>query len=164
LRAGVSPWPNTRFQRTRSRSPLKRSPLGGPAARYILTTWVVFLLAGALVAQNRMEADKAVAAFEAAHPGVEKVGGDVGPAKLARHVNPSFPEKPRRLLGPIMLIAVVSKTGHVVDPTVVISADPELDRCVLIAVRKWEYKPARKHGKAVDSFLTITVTLDPAPA
>jgi TonB family protein len=59
-----------------------------------------------------------------------------------------------------MLMMVVSEKGEVVDPTIVISAHPDLDRRVVTAVRKWKYQPARKNGKPVKSFVTVTVTLE----
>jgi outer membrane biosynthesis protein TonB len=125
---------------------------------------LVLLLAGAAttIAQNGQAIEKAIAAFEAAHPGVVKFGGDVKPAKLVRHVDPDFPQGQRSKLTPIMVIMVVSEFGEVVDPTVVISSQPEIDRRFLAAVRRWRYEPARKNGKPVRSFLTVTVTLEPA--
>src|SRR5215467_13861615 len=112
--------PNPRLQRTPSAappSPLSRKPLGGPvrtlaiAAACALGVWPV-------AAQTQRETEKTIAAFEAAHPGVEKVGGSVKPAKLIRQPKPQFPEAPRKGVGlrPIMLIAVVSENGDVLDP------------------------------------------------
>jgi len=160
--------PNPRLQRTRSallRAPLSRKPLGGPV-RTLAIAAACTLVAWSVAAQTQREAEKAIAAFEAAHPGVEKVGGSVKAAKLVRQPKPQFPEAPRKGVGlrPIMLIAVVSENGDVLDPTIVMSADRDLDRHVLDAVRKSKYQPARKDGKPVKSFITITVTLDPGPA
>jgi TonB family protein len=110
---------------------------------------------------------EAVKQFEAKHPGVLRVGGEVLGPKLVRKVNPEFP-KPLRLkfreLSPIIVEAIVTETGDVLDPTVVMSAHPDLDPLVLTAIRQWKYEPARRRGKRVPVFLTVTVLLEPTPA
>jgi TonB family protein len=110
---------------------------------------------------------EAVKRFEAKHPGVLRVGGEVVGPRIVRQVNPDFP-KPLRLkfreLSPIIVEAVVTETGDVLDPTVVSSAHPDLDPIVLAAIRQWKYEPARKRGRPVQVFLTVTVLLEPAPA
>ncbi len=103
--------------------------------------------------QNRVKA------YEAAHPGVFRVGGDVSePVELSR-AKPAYPEaalNKQRTLSPIMVMAVITETGTVVDPQIVSSEHPDLNAAVLEAVRKCRYKPARLHGKAVSAFLTFT--------
>ena len=110
---------------------------------------------------------EALRRFETRHPGVLRVGGEVVGPKLLRKVNPDFP-KPLRLkfreLTPIIVEAVVTETGDILDPTVVRSTNPDLDPIVLAAIRQWKYKPARKRGKPVPVFLTVTVLLEPAAA
>jgi TonB family protein len=163
--------PNPRLQRTRSASPpspLSRQPLGASLTRqYVIIIALVLVASSHVVAQDRRATEKAIATFEATHRGVEKTGGAVGAPRLVGQVNPDFPEaarKKKRQLSPIMVIAVVSELGDVVDPTIVMSAHPDLDPSILAAVRQWKYEPARKAGKSVKVFLIITVTLEPSRA
>lgn len=137
---------------------------GTPKTRRIVSTGslLALLLCACAAAQSRQAAEKAIAAYEAAHPGVEKIGGDVKAASLARHVDPDFPKASRKSMSPIVVMMVVSEFGDVVDPIVVMSAHPDLDRRFLAAVRKWKYKPARKNGRPVKSFLAATATIDSA--
>src|SRR5450756_490165 len=69
-----------------------------------------------------------VRAYEAAHPGVFRVGGDVSaPVELSR-VKPAYPEaalNKQRALTPIMVMAVVSEAGTVLDPQIVSSDYPD---------------------------------------
>ena len=101
-----------------------------------------------------------VKAYEAAHPGVSRVGGGVSePVELSR-AKPAYPEaslSKQRTLSPIMVMAVISEAGTVMDPQIVSSEHPDLNAAVLEAVRKCRYKPARLNGKAVPAFLTFTL-------
>ena len=106
----------------------------------------------------------AVRRFEAKHPGVLHVGGDVKNPKLKRKVDPKWPEGMRlrfQELDPIIVEAVISEVCEVLDPTVVGAVHPELDPLVLAAIRQWKYEPAQRKGKAVAVFLTVTVLLEP---
>lgn len=117
----------------------------------------------ALGAKNAGKGDlaQAMAKFEAAHPGVHRIGGEVEAPVLVRSTNPEFPKdswKKKRILGPIIVEAIVSATGQVVDPTIVSSGNDDLWPAVLAAVGKWEYQPARLKGKSVPVFMIITVS------
>jgi TonB family protein len=105
--------------------------------------------------------------FEARHPGVLHVGGDVKPPKIKARVDLKWPANlrlPFRELNPIMVEAVITESGDVTDPTIISLAHPELDPLVLAAVQQWKYEPARRRGKPVAVFLTITVLLEPTHA
>jgi len=100
-------------------------------------------------------------AYEAAHPGVHRVGGVVTEPRELSRVNPRFPEtarKRKRVLSPIVLMAVVSETGTVLEPTIIRSDHPDLDPAVLEAVKQWRYEPTRVNGRPVAVFLTVTVS------
>ena len=119
-----------------------------------------------LLAEGSTEMHEAMKRFESRHPGVSRVGGDVTPPRVIQKVHPQFPKKRLsfRQFTPIVLEAVITETGEVADPTIVMSGHPDLDPIVLAAVRQWKYEPARRKGKPVAVFLTVSVTLDPAPA
>jgi TonB-like protein len=145
------------------RAPLSRKPLG---ARSLI---VAAAALGAIVLvlrgddAHRRSGEKAMKRYEAAHPGVLRVGGDVKAPKLISKVEPnweSIPKEKRIQRGPIIVEAVISTKGEVVDPTVVGEPQPNLDAVFLSALRQWRYAPARRGGETVAVFLVITVMFD----
>jgi TonB family protein len=99
-----------------------------------------------------------IRAYRAAHPGVFRVGGDVTEPREISRVKPEYPEGSLTqavTLRPVLLLAVITETGAVLDPVLVNSVHPDLDAAVLKAVRQWRYEPARLDGKAVPAFLNI---------
>ncbi len=98
--------------------------------------------------------------YEAAHPDVLRVGGVVVPPRQVHRVEPNFaaiPKDKRVFGGPIIVEAVISAKGQVVDPVVVSERQPALDAIVLDAVRQWKYEPAKNRDRPVAVFLVITV-------
>lgn len=87
-----------------------------------------FLLSSALGAIAEEKAPvEAYKAFELRHPGVLHVGGDVKGPKLRHKVDPKWPDRLKlrfQELSPIIVEAVVSESGEVLDPTIVGTAHP----------------------------------------
>jgi len=130
----------------------------------MLVVGISLALLGLASGEDRQYAEytkKQIAAYEKAHPGVARIGGEVAPPKLNHRVNPdwdSIPIEKRKYRWPIMLLAVVTPAGDVHDPQVVSPPQPALDPVVLAAIRQWRYEPAVQAGKPVAVFLTTTVT------
>ena len=112
--------------------------------------------------QGKAPVADASARFESAHPGVKKVGASVQAPVLVTRVDPEIPKDlkaKRRDLTPIILEAVISETGDVVDPAVLSTDNADLHPYAVAAVRKWKYRPAREDGKAVSVFVMISIQL-----
>jgi TonB family protein len=104
---------------------------------------------------------EAAKTFEAHHPDILRVGADVEGPKVVRMVNPQFSKAELakyRELGPIVVEAVITPDGDVIDPTILSSGNEDLHPAVLAAVKQWKYEPARQKGEPVSVFLTVTVT------
>jgi TonB family protein len=134
---------------------------------FVVTAGLVACSASVSRAADSQQLSDAIKRFEASHPGVLRVGGDVKPPRLVRKVEAQLPKPARmkfREFTPIILQAVISDVGDVVDLTIMKSDHPDLDANVLAAVRQWKYEPARRKGRPVAVFLTVTVLLEPAAA
>ena len=86
------------------------------------------------------------------------VGGVTAPV-LVERIDPLYPEAARkaRMEGTVVLEATITSSGEVDAVRVVASAGPILDAAAVSAVRRWVYKSATLHGRAVAVFLTVTV-------
>ena len=75
---------------------------------------------------------------------------------LVKKVPPEYPEKARSQMiqGTVLLRAIVSKEGNVVDVSV-ISGDPDLSKAALKAAKKWKYHPYLVGGEPVEVETTI---------
>ncbi|HYH06007.1 MAG TPA: energy transducer TonB [Thermoanaerobaculia bacterium] len=59
----------------------------------------------------------------------------------------------------VIVRCVIDRNGHVQDPQVIVPAVmPPFNESVLKTVRTWRYTPGSVNGKAVDSYLNVTVT------
>ncbi len=87
------------------------------------------------------------------------VAGEVTSPVLKHKLEPEYPEIARRarLEGQVILAAVISASGKVVEVTVVRSSNPLFDEAAIEAVEQWEYEPARQRGRPVAVFFTIDV-------
>jgi TonB family protein len=144
-------------------SPLNARPFGATRISSVCLLLLIGLLDPPFAHSDndRGMTRRNMAAYEARHPGVFKVGGDVKPPKIVRRVKPNFeriPARRRTYRGPVIVYAVVTEQGKVFDPVVVSAAQPDLDRVVLSAIRQWRYEPALRNGREVPIFLTVTVT------
>ena len=70
---------------------------------------------------------------------------------VVREVKPDYPEsaKKDRIQGIVTLEAVVRKDGTVGEVTVKKPPRPEVGRGAVNAMKKWEFRPGTKDGKAV---------------
>ena len=87
---------------------------------------------------------------------------DVTMPTVVRQVKPDYPEsaKKERVQGNVMLAVVVKKDGTVGDVTVKKALHPELDEAAVRAMKKWEFKPGTKDGKAVDVAVDVEMTFN----
>jgi hypothetical protein len=107
--------------------------------------------------------ERSIAKYEAAHPGVRHIGGNVTPPKLIVHDQPRFPAEVvlarRRPGGMMILEAIVNERGVLKEPVFVKGMQPDLQPYVLDALRKWRYEPARLRGKPVPVFLILAMNI-----
>jgi protein TonB len=95
--------------------------------------------------------------------GVLSLGDVDQKPRLVKHVEPEYPEHARKkaLSGKVMARFRVDESGIVHDPTVASSSPPGIfDQCVLEAVKRWHFEPARHKGKAVPVLVTVPVRFD----
>ena len=92
----------------------------------------------------------------------ERPAKDVTMPTVVREVKPDYPEtaKKERIQGNVMLGAVVKKYGTVGDVTVKKSLHPELDEEAVKAMKKWQFRPGTKDGKAVDVTVDVEMTFN----
>ena len=92
----------------------------------------------------------------------ERPSKDVTVPRVVREVKPDYPDsaKKDRVQGSVTLEAVVKKDGTVGDVTVKKPLHPELDEEAVKAMKKWEFKPGTKDGKAVDVAIDVEMTFN----
>jgi protein TonB len=134
-----------------------------------IATWCLMLcVATALAAQestpeSKGETTPAPARIpKIATPQRVRVSQGVTSGLLLKRVNPKYPPKARAngIQGTVVLHAVISKEGDVVDLTVV-SGDPLLAKSAIKAVKQWKYRPYLLEGKPiqVDTEVQVNYTL-----
>lgn len=69
-----------------------------------------------------------------------------------RKVDPKYPPELRasHVDGDVVLYAIIRKDGSVDSIQLVHSVDPQLDANAMEALAQWKFRPAEKHGEAVD--------------
>lgn len=77
------------------------------------------------------------------------------PPELVASVPPVYPPALRRagVEGRVVLVFVVDEQGQVQDARVERSTRPEFEGPALEAVRKWRFRPARKEGRPVRTYM-----------
>jgi protein TonB len=87
-----------------------------------------------------------------------RVSQGVSTGLIVKKVQPKYPEKARQnwIQGTVVLRALISKEGDIVDLTVV-SGDPLLVKAAVKAVKQWKYKPYLLEGKPVEVDTEIRV-------
>ena len=92
----------------------------------------------------------------------ERPSKDVTMPKILREVKPVYPDsaKKDRVQGIVTLEAVVKKDGTVGEVTVKKPLHPELDEEAVKAMKKWEFRPGTKDGKAVDVAVDVEMTFN----
>ncbi len=101
-----------------------------------------------------------IVAPQAARPAERiRVGGNVTPTRLLRQTRPVYPPELQQagVEGVVMIRAIISKTGAVLQPQVVNSVDPRLAKAALEAVAQWEYEPTLLNGMPVETLTSIDV-------
>ncbi len=76
---------------------------------------------------------------------------------------PAYPNELRRakVEGSVTVAFVVDETGRVDDARVEKSSHPEFEKSALEAIRKWRFRPGKKEGQAVRSYLVQTFRFRP---
>jgi protein TonB len=113
--------------------------------------------------ETKGEATSAPAATpKIATPQRVRISQGVTTGLLIKRVNPKYPNKARenRIQGTVVLRAVISKEGDIVDLTTV-SGDPLLAKSAIKAVKQWKYRPYLLQGKPVevDTEIQVNYTL-----
>lgn len=89
-----------------------------------------------------------------------RVGGNVEPAKLIRHVAPVFPQSARDqgIQGSVTFEAIIDKAGFILNTQLVSPyAPPDFVQAALDAIKQWQYTPTLLNGEPVDALTEITV-------
>jgi TonB family protein len=94
-----------------------------------------------------------------------RTGGAVKAPRVARRVDPVFPESARRDMKGSMLVvaeAIITKTGCVREVRLVSQSPyPELNAAALLALAKWKFKPATLDGQPVDVIFNLSINFRP---
>ncbi|HYU31846.1 MAG TPA: TonB family protein, partial [Thermoanaerobaculia bacterium] len=87
------------------------------------------------------------------------VGGAVTRPVLLSGRPPQFPEIARRarIVGAVVLRAVIDERGRVTDVRVLQGLPMGIDKVAVEAVQTWLFQPARFEGRAVKVYYTLTV-------
>ena len=85
--------------------------------------------------------------------------GEVAAPERTHYVNPQYTEMARRarIEGYVIVEAIISKNGDVVDAKVLKSLPMGLADEAVKALRQWRYKPSTLDGRPVDVLLSVTV-------
>jgi TonB family protein len=88
-----------------------------------------------------------------------RVGGSVTPVRLLVQTRPVYPADLQQLglEGTVVIRAIISKAGAVMNPQVVNSADPRLAKAALDAVSQWQYQPSLLNGEPIETLTSISV-------
>jgi protein TonB len=80
-------------------------------------------------------------------------------SKLVRQPRPEYPADLQQagVEGTVIIRAVISTGGTVMNPQVVNTVDPRLAKLALDAVGNWVYQPALLNGEPVETQTTISV-------
>jgi TonB family protein len=114
----------------------------------------------AVTVQGSKSAPKPLAAPSNSAPGRIAVGGNVQASRLLKQARPVYPDDLQQLgvQGTVMIKAVISKNGTVLNPVVVNTAiDPRLAKLALDAVSQWTYEPTLLNGQPVEVLTNIDV-------
>lgn len=108
---------------------------------------VLFLLASAVLAQEPKASEPYRVGGEVTRP--EKISGD----------EPVYTEMARkaRIMGVVILEAVIDEQGDVTDAKVLKGLPMGLDRQAVEAVKTWKFKPATQAGRPVPVYYIVTM-------
>ena len=87
------------------------------------------------------------------------VGGGVSEPRLLSQIQPEYSDDARkaRIQGTVELLIVVNPDGTVRFDTVRKSLGYGLDQRAIDAVKKWQFTPGKKDGKAVATYVSVLV-------
>jgi periplasmic protein TonB len=113
---------------------------------------------GGRARKGKSETSATVEAGESPKGGETVGDGQIVPAKLTRSVNPVYPVEAMQsfITGNVKAEVVVEPTGHVGEVKVV-SGPTQLKAAAVEALKKYEFTPATRGGKAVASKAMVTV-------
>jgi TonB family protein len=79
--------------------------------------------------------------------------------KVIKKVNPKYPDEARkaRIMGQVVVEAVIDETGAVGDIEVVESPDELLSKAAVEAIRQWTFAPALCDGRPVGVYYDLTI-------
>ncbi len=88
-----------------------------------------------------------------------ELGPGVTPPKSVKKTFAKYPEaaKARKIQGTIVMRALVSETGNIIDIKVVSSPNKLLEDAAVKTVRGWVYEPARKEGVPVKVWIPVSM-------
>jgi TonB family protein len=91
-----------------------------------------------------------------------RIGGNITPVRLLRQTRPAYPPELQQagIEGVVMLRAIISKEGTVLNPQVINSVDPRLARAALDSVSQWRYQPSLLNGQPVETVTNIDVAFE----
>ena len=87
------------------------------------------------------------------------IGGNVQPSKIVTKVNPEYPAdlKQQGVTGSVIIRAIISKTGDILNAQVINTVHPGLAQAALDAVKQWRYQPTLLNGHPVEVITTVTI-------
>jgi TonB family protein len=98
----------------------------------------------------------------AAAPRRIPIGGNVQPLRIVRQVRPVYPPELQQagVEGTVVLRAVISKEGTILNMDVVSTSDPRLNQAALDAVSQWRYQPTLLNGQPVETLTSIDIRFE----
>jgi protein TonB len=146
--------------------------VGIPVRENLRKAFQIGLLSGSLIWSANCSSAPVTSAAEPSSAPVTAAGGpkcnQVEAPTLIHRVEPDYPKdvRKRRLEGKVLVEAILTVDGTLVDFKVVSSPSKTLTRLAIEAFRQRRYKPAfcKDWGKPIRVYVTITTTFKLHPA
>jgi TonB family protein len=102
------------------------------------------------------------AALPAGTPQRIPIGGNVQASKLLFRKDPEYPAdlKQQGVTGSVIIRAIISKTGDILNARVINTVHPGLAQAALDAVKQWRHEPTLLNGHPVEVITTITMSFE----
>jgi len=106
-----------------------------------------------------LDAPPATNTFVQPEQKIYEVGGEVIAPRLVRRVEPVYPSilLRTRMRQTVVVRCVIDRNGRVRDPQILSETMPPFNQAVIAAVSQWRFTPGSLHGKAVETYLDLTV-------
>ncbi len=89
---------------------------------------------------------------------VYDLGPGITPPRVAKQVNPSYPnDRGVRATGSVIIGLVVSSKGLPIDPHIIKGIDKDLDQSAVDAVKQWRFVPAQRDGKPIAVRISLQI-------